>query len=221
MKAKTSKYYIKSVLIEISIRLGVFPFIVLGRKGFLKEIGWIRTVRERLPITKDGKPIPWFTYSAINFLQERLDQEMNVFEYGSGYSTLWWASHVSWVVSCEHDKQWYEKIKKVVPPNVDLHYVKLLPGGDYCQFISKYKDRFDVVVIDGKDRVNCAKNSLSALKRDGVIVWDNSDRLGYQEGYNHLLDNGYKRIDFYGMGPINPMAWCTSIFYKQENCLEI
>lgn len=64
-------------------------------------------------------------------------------------------------------------------------------------------------------------NSIKTLKDDGVIIWDNSDRVNYQEGYDFLLANGFKRLDFWGIGPVNSYSWCTSIFYRKENCLKI
>lgn len=116
---------------------------------------------------------------------------------------------------------WYEKMKELIPVNAELYHIKLESNGKYSKLISKYNQVFDIIVIDGRDGVNCAKNSLSALKENGVIIWDNSDRDSYEEGYNYLLNSGYKRIDFEGMGPVNETLWCTSIFYKGENCLNI
>jgi hypothetical protein len=87
--------------------------------------------------------------------------------------------------------------------------------------VAGYTNAFDAIVIDGRDRVNCCKNSLGALKAAGVIIWDNSERPDYQEGYDFLINNGFKRIDFGGIGPINPDAWCTSVFYRSNNCLGI
>jgi len=194
---------------------------LLLHRGFVSDVGWSRSAMEGLPVDKDGNPLPWYTYSCIHFLQARLSQEMSVFEYGCGYSTLWWAARVSRVVSCEQDRGWYTKVKKVTPPNVHLYHIAMLPGGEYCRFICNFTDEFDIVVIDGRDRVNCAKNCLSALRLNGVIIWDNADRPRYREGYDYLLRHGYNYLDFWGMGPINPYAWTTRIFYKDDNCLAI
>lgn len=200
-------------------RIGIYAPYNLMRTGALNELGWFRSYREEKPIDKHGNPIPWMTYSAISFLEKRIKPDMTVFEYGSGNSTLWWAQRVKFVISCEHDRQWYEQVKKNIPENVELHYVQLIKEGEYCETITKYSEKLDLVVIDGRDRVNCAKKSLKALKTGGVIIWDNSDRDQYQEGYSFLLRNGYKRLDFTGMGPMNVQSWCTSLFYRQSNCL--
>ena len=92
-------------------------------------------------------------------------------------------------------------------------------GPDREARMSEFVAEFDCVVIDGRDRVNCARHALGALTAGGVIVWDNSDRDCYQEGFDFLRDHGFRRIDFWGLGPINAYPWCTSIFYRDGNCL--
>lgn len=54
--------------------------------------------------------LPWITFPAIHAIKKILRPEMRLFEYGSGGSTLFWASRVKQVVSVEHDKTWYEKM---------------------------------------------------------------------------------------------------------------
>ena len=189
--------------------------------AYLQEVGWYRSAWKRLSVDVGGEPIPWYTYAAISFLGGRTKENMVVFEYGSGNSTLWWSRRVAKVVSCEHDAGWYELTKSTLPSNVEYRLLELVPGGLYCALIKDYGQIFDIVVIDGRDRVNCAKNSLLGLKSDGVVIWDNSDREEYGEGYEFLLDNGFRRVDFAGMGPINANGWTTSVFYRSDNCLGI
>lgn len=193
----------------------------LRRSGFLNDVGWFKSFDTGMSIDSKGNPIPWITYSAINFLEKRIHKKMVVFEYSCGNSTLWWASRAKKLISCEHNKLWYEKMKQQIPQNVELSHIDLVYGGMYSNEVSKYNMMFDIIIIDGRDRINCVKKSLKAIKEDGVFIWDNSERASYKEGYDFLLLNGYKRLDFEGMGPINVVPWCTSIFYKQNNCLNI
>lgn len=146
---------------------------------------------------------------------------MNVFEYGCGNSTLWWASRVQRVVSCEHDQSWYGEVKKTVPGNVELHHIPLERDGAYSRLVAKFQGEFDIIFIDGRDRVNCVKQSLGALRPNGVVILDNSDELEYSEGLQFFLVNNYKFLHFCGPGPINSAAWRTTIFYTQGNCLGI
>lgn len=190
-------------------------------RRYLEEVGWLQSRLVGLPVDRNGCPLPWFTYPAISFLENRVKSEMRVFEYGSGNSTLWWGDRVSSVVSCEHDSHWYDLMKSKIPSKVEYIYRELASGGEYSRAIVAYEDAFDIVVIDGRDRVNCARNALRSLVRNGVIVWDNSERPEYRDGHAYLTQNGFDRLDFYGLGPLNTYAWCTSIFYRQDNCFGI
>ena len=190
-------------------------------RPYFDDIGWFNSVEERSPVDRKGNCLPWYTYPAISFLNKKVLSDMVVFEYGSGNSTLWWSQRVSSVVSYEHDQEWYSSIKKMVPTNVEYMYCALEYGGEYSKAILAYKKRFDIVVIDGRDRINCAMNSLVALRDDGMIIWDNSDREQYEDGYSYLKNNGFRRLDFEGHGPINAYPWCTSIFYRDNNCFGI
>ena len=198
----------------------VSPFH-LKASGALKEDGWFRSFREKASIDADGNPLPWITYPAIDFLARRIRPEMTVFEYGSGGSTRWWASRVSRVVSCEHDAAWYQKVRRNLPENAELHHVPLDYGGDYCQKILAYESAFDLVVVDGRDRINCAVNALTALKPDGVVIWDNSERSRYAPGFKALEERGFKKLEFTGMCPMSTNKTETGIFYRPDNCLGI
>jgi hypothetical protein len=184
----------------------------------LVSSGWAQSVALRKAVDHQGEPIPWITYSSLDFLRPLVRRDMHVFEYGSGSSTLWWAQRVEQVIACEHDREWYEKTLALVPSNVQLVHADV-GSQQYSREILKYESAFDIVVIDGRDRIGCAKNAVSALKHNGIILWDNSDRAEYREGFEFLRNCNFRRIDFTGMGPINIYAWCTSVFYRDENCL--
>jgi hypothetical protein len=172
-------------------------------------------------VTRDGAPLPWITYPALRFLEPRLSRSMEVFEFGSGNSTLWWAERVARVTSCEHDAQWFERTRARLPANASVSHYSLEPDGDYSRAAQAAQQDFDIVVIDGRDRVNCAKHSLSALKPAGVIVWDNSDRSEFREGLDLLTPLGFRSLDFEGLGPVNSYVWMTSILYRDVNCFSI
>ncbi len=190
--------------------------------GYLLKSGWLRSIEENGAVDVKGDPIPWITYPALDFLADRVLSEMVVFEYGSGNSTFWWSKRVKKLISCEHDKEWYASFRPEIPDNV-TYLLRRAKGGstDYAMEISKYREMFDILVIDGRDRVNCVKNGLASLHHDGVLIWDNSDREEYQEGFDLLKEKGFKSLDFWGMGALATRRWCTSIFYRQENCLNI
>ena len=212
---------IKKPAIMVLKRLDIYSSYLLRIGGALHEDGWFRSFREESSIDAAGEPIPWLTYPAIAFLSSRTNSEMSVFEYGCGSSTLWWARRVNSVVSCEHDETWYRQVSQRIPRNVDLKHIPLEYGGAYCHEVTKYSAEFDIIIIDGRDRVNCAQKALNALKPHGIIIWDNSDREEYRDGYQFLFDNGFRKIEFIGMIPIVNCKSETGIFYRKENCLGI
>lgn len=199
----------------------IYSLFLLRADSALRDAGWFRSFREGSSVNLYGEPIPWITYSALDFIQKRINSEMDVFEYGCGMSTYWWAAKVKSVDSCEHDLQWYDKISKCIPSNVNLHYIQLEYGGDYSKCIANTEKKYDIIIIDGRDRVNCAINAIIALKDNGVILWDNSDRDEYNKGYEYLHSNGFKKIEFSGSSPIVTCKTETAIFYRAYNCLNI
>ena len=212
---------VKQPLIRMLIKADLYSLYSLRRGGPLFEDGWFRSRREQASVDAAGSPLPWVTYPAIEFIQKRIKPEMRVFEYGSGGSTTWWANQVSEVVSVEHDRAWFEKVAKNKHPHVKLYQIDLIYKGDYSKKILEYENRFDVVVVDGRDRVNCVKNCLQALKPSGVVVLDNSDRPQYSEGVAFLFANGFKKIEFIGLCPIVNFKSETAIFYRIENAFGI
>lgn len=73
---------------------------------------------------------------------------------------------------------------------------------------------FDVIVVDGMARALTAWVAARQVGGAGLVVFDNSDRAEYANGYEFLEKSGFARIDFWGLGPINPYEWCTSIFVR-------
>jgi hypothetical protein len=196
---------------------GLYPGYTLMARGPLKEDGWIRSLVEGAPVDAAGRPVPWITYPAIDFLARHLRPEMSVFEYGCGHSTLWWAARVREVVACEHDRDWYERMRPRVPANVTLRHVPLEIDGAYCRTAAETPGRFDIVVIDGRDRVNCARHSIAGLHAGGVIVWDNSEREEYRPGMEALRAAGFRQVEFLGMTPGHNEKLETSVFYRDRN----
>lgn len=192
-----------------------------GHKGYLASIGWFNAFDQQQAIDGNGEALPWVTYSFIDFIRPRLDKTMSIFEYGSGSSTLFYAKRVKRVVSVEHDEAWYQKIVKNKAQNAEMIFSKLEPGGDYSKKAASLGEKFDVVIVDGRDRVNCCQNSIHALSPEGVIVLDDSERPEYAKGIAFLKENGFKELSFTGISPGLFYLKATSVFYKTNNCLNI
>ena len=95
------------------------------------------------------------------------------------------------------------------------------PNGKYARAAVNTRRKYDIIFVDGRDRVNCVTYSVKTLKRSGVVILDDSERIEYQDGVSFLLRNGYKKLDFWGLSPGFTDEKCTSIFYRRDNCFKI
>jgi len=192
-----------------------------GHKGYLANIGWFKAFDTQQAVDANGEALPWVTYSFIDFIKDRLNKQQKVFEYGSGSSTLFYAKRVSKVVSVEHDENWFNKIVSSKPENADMIFTKLETGGEYSKKAALLGEQFDIIIVDGRDRVNCCKESIHALSNQGVLVLDDSERQEYNEARIFLKEKGFKELSFSGISPGLFYLKATSVFYKTENCLGI
>ncbi len=199
----------------------LFSLLSHGHKGYLDSIGWFKAFDNQQAVDGKGLPIPWVTYSFIDFIKPRLTKDLAIFEYGSGNSTLFYAKNVRKVVSVEHDEAWFKKIVKEKAENAEMIFCKLDTDGDYSKKASSLPEKFDIVIVDGRDRVNCCKYGINALTEKGVIVLDDSERESYHPARVFLKQQGFKELSFSGISPGLFYEKATSVFYKANNCLDI
>jgi hypothetical protein len=193
----------------------------LGFKGYLADRGWFGAYKTKSAIDENGNAIPWVTYSFIDFIKDRINKSHDIFEFGSGNSTIFYAKLAGSVYSVEHDKDWFERSSKINLQNVKMIQCDLVPGGDYCKSAAPTGKKFHVIIVDGRDRVNCCKQAIQSLAEDGVVVLDDSERNEYAEAHVFLKANGFKYLPFSGMAPGVIISKYTSVFYKPNNCLNI
>lgn len=192
-----------------------------GHKGYLNSIGWFTAFDQKQAVDGEGKALPWVTYSFIDFIKERITKTQHIFEYGSGSSTIFYAERAGKVTSVEHDKGWFDKLKGTSPANAEMIFCELHRDGEYARKATLLNQQFDIIIVDGRDRVNCCKYSLAALSPDGVVILDDSEREAYEPARMLLKENGFKEISFSGISPGLFYEKATSVFYKANNCLKI
>lgn len=212
---------LKNIIWKILIKLKIGGIIQLLLASGLKDDGWFESFNTKKSIDKNGNPIPWCTYSFIKFIEPRLKKDFTVFEYGSGNSTIWYAKRVKQIISVENDEDWFKVVSKLLPANAKLIYIKSDIDGEYCRSIINQNNKFNIIIIDGRDRINSIKFSVNQLTDDGIIVFDNSQIEKYKEGLDLLYSMNFKKIDFIGSLPIVSHDNQTSIFYRDNNCLNI
>lgn len=186
----------------------------LRKDGYLVDVGWFRSFKEKRSVDKDSNPVPWIAYPAANFTKSIV----KFLKFGSGASTAWWAKLVKEVDAVEHDENWFELVRRTKAANSNIF---LETGEEYFSKIVSMEKEYDIVFIDGRDRNKCVEPSLTKLNKNGVIIWDDSQREEYRSGYEVLCKNGFKRLFFTGISPVYNDKVETSIFYKTGNCLGI
>lgn len=190
------------------------------KDSILQASGWMRSRRTGMAVDADGNPLPWYTYSAIRMLEGRVTANLNVFEFGMGNSTLWWSRRAGRVITCEGDKAWFDRIRPEMPSNVEAILIPETSEA-YVQAAVDRGGPFDVLIIDGRRRVECCRNSLSSLSDEGVVIWDDFHRERYHEGREFLRADGFTELPFWGLTPLTARNACTSLFYRPRNCLGI
>ena len=215
------KWCLKKFAPDILVLFRIYRHQLRDKNSYLNVTGWTQSIAENRPCQLDGSFVPWMNYQVIALFRQRLDKHMRLFEYGSGYSTLFFSKLVGDVVSLEYNPGWYDKISREVPQNAKVVLVKNDIDGEYCRAIRGFDGLFDVVVVDGRDRVNCIKQALGKLDEAGVIVLDDSHRERYQEGIKYAVSQGFKRLELEGLKPAEYGMDRTTILYRNKNCLNL
>ncbi len=97
-------------------------------------------------------------------------------------------------------------------------YHNLTDRDDYVKTPFSLGGNFDIVIIDGRYRKDCAETAIDVVRDGGIIIFDNAD--WYPEVCELIRLKGWFQIDFSGLGPIAPFPWTTSVFIKSSVSFE-
>lgn len=163
----------------------------------MKEFGYLPQNNHNLkPMIQlnqrsETKP-PLLANGAVEFLQQFLQQNPHarVLEFGSGGSTVWFSTYTKNVVSIEHNREWYDRVKRDLAKYDSCHPVDLrlmsLPYHGVCEDFQD--ESFDLILVDGRNRVRCAQAAIRILKTGGILMLDDAQRHYYHR-VHHLLQN--------------------------------
>jgi hypothetical protein len=187
--------------------------------------------------------IPWVTYGARGWLDRYLRRDMNVFEWGSGGSTIYVAKRVRSLTSIEHDAQWFGEVQLalreadirncnhiLVPPDliqdptvdwsIPGNYRSTSPGSeslsfsDYCRAIERSDtQKYDLIIIDGRARVSCAFHALRRAAASAALLLDNSDRPQY-DLIRQMMTEDWTRKNFPGLAPYSNETTATTAWIR-------
>jgi hypothetical protein len=183
-----------------------------------KEFAFERTLDEETALDAQGRLIPWYTYPAIEYLSQFDYRNKKIFEYGCANSSVFWAQRAASVVSIENDAVWFEKWKTEL--KADHLTIKLREKEAYEKAVFESGEKYDVIIVDGIRRLECAKAAAICLKDEGMIILDDSDRAKHSAEYRQIVgllkERGLLQIDFYGFCPMNVYPKTTSVFLTRN-----
>jgi len=118
-----------------------------------------------------------------------LKQSRTMLEYGSGGSTIEFPKRVKKYYSIEHDPQWYERIKEDTEAQENLTLILEKDRKKYVEIPKDLNEMFDIILIDGVSRPECALFSFNYLKDDGLLLVHDAGELiipGFNGDLNEL-----------------------------------
>jgi predicted O-methyltransferase YrrM len=173
-------------------------------------------------MSKQIRPLPWITDGANDFLLDKMKsgEIKSVLEFGSGASTIFISEYVDRIVSIEHDEGWYNTIKEIKEDrNLNSLECRLEPR-PYHKVCEEYKnDKFDLVLIDGRDRVLCCKSSANLVRAGGYMMLDNDERSQYKEVHDILSKwekNTFNQVGRDYTGWSAPHPWATTVWKNNQ-----
>lgn len=152
--------------------------------------------------TESGLIMPWYTLPCLQWLKSIDIKSWSVFEYGCGYSTIWYRLNAKIVQSVDHNISWAEAMG-AMHENDKLTYIKrsMISNPDW-----------DLVVVDGEYRDECVEKSKIFVKPGGYIIVDNYDQEDFPPG--EVIDEILKGWEKQVFNQPNHGSWKTAVFKK-------
>lgn len=174
--------------------------------------------------------LPWLSFGAIRELDRLLRPDHEVFEFGSGGSTVYLGQRAKRVVSVESHAAWLEQTQTALQrrgiTNVEMQYHSLEANlGEFRTsgfFRAVNAQLWDVIVVDcylgygtggqakGMLRPYAFEMALNQVKPGGLLVLDDSWM------FPELLKPpaGWLLKDFVGLGPCRWGVTSTAFYYR-------
>lgn len=176
--------------------------------------------------SKHGTPLdlgmPWWSFGSVQAVQNFLHLDMEVFEFGSGGSSIFLASRAACVTCVEDEQKWAELVRdeagrrglnnlEVLHRPFDFFDPRDFERSDYLAALDR--GPYDLIVVDGKEerqqvRDACFWKAEQHIKPGGMIVLDDSWR------YPQVKARNKARIwkDFKGTGYCRLGVTSTCLF---------
>lgn len=150
-----------------------------------------------------SRELPWVTYDAIDFLAKICRSDSMVFEWGSGGSTLFFASRCKSLISVEHDSEWSNLVKEKIEVRnfSNIKYIEL-PGEKTDSFADKNYRNPDDFVSKDKNSIGLSfekyVKAIDAYPKDffDIVLVDGRVRNScVKRAIPHIKKNGFLIVD--------------------------
>jgi hypothetical protein len=203
--ASPSQWWDKNDLARIDTRMHQIIQVLYGNTN---------TLRADFPLDAKHKPLPWFSYPAIEYLKTLDLSAAQIFEYGSGGSTLFFEDRCQTIVSIEQNPHWLQRLEAI--SSGKAHFKLRQTVGSYADSILEEETQYDLIVIDAipEYRAACVSNSLARIAPGGIIILD--DAPMYPQAYEALREIDACPMDFIGLAPLEDVVQTTSFFFNRN-----
>lgn len=149
-------------------------------------VGWSRLARNAPPALVTGAARllwggwpeqPWLSYYAVRAMAAHLARTpgSRVLEFGSGFSTLWFARRCGQLCSVEDSPAWYGRVRGLLRDLPHVTYELCVDPDAYVQAAARHGGAFDLILVDGSHRHRCVEEGLAHLAPGGILYLDNTD----------------------------------------------
>lgn len=211
--------------------MGMLPAMECSPNRYIKYAASLFAIHDINAMLRIGWP--WWTLRSIDTIEAWLKtHDADIFEYGAGASTIWLAKRAQSVTSIDHDSHWYNMmtpfadaqqnitLQLEVPENISgdqetAYSSKRIKDADFQRYVTsiqRFNKKYDMIIIDGRARAACLDEAVQHLKKNGVIILDDSNRARYQEAIKSM-GNAFTKESHRGLKVALPCVSETTIFY--------
>jgi len=157
--------------------------------------------------TDCGLILPWYTLPCLQWLKSQDVNQWKVFEYGAGYSTVWFRLNCKEVISVDSNEAWATAMLSWFADEKDKYIRSIATTQTHAEL-------YDLIVVDGAWREDCVNYCLDYLKPGGYLIIDNFGDEDYpQDAVDRTLEL-LKEWEVVVHKQPTHSTWCTAVFCK-------
>lgn len=128
----------------------------------------------RFKLTGVRAAVPWLGFRATRRITGLVEPGTRVLEFGSGFSTVWFAKRGAQVLSIETREEWAVRVRALLA-EIPGHRVRILQSEPPYSPELMAGEKFDFVLVDGDGRDSAMATALSVVRPGGYVYLDNAD----------------------------------------------